>query len=135
MKEISNEKIFDLLAEKSFDQLDSNEQEIVLQELSKADYEAYYTTLHEFKAIDNNFESEETPKLKIEQQTSSWWQYKIPTYQVAASIALAVALTYAITQKTITYEFVSKSDSKPTLQNSISLEEEVYPENFVIDMN
>ncbi len=141
MKEIQNEKIFDLLANKTFQELTKDEEQLVLKEMSKEDYDDMQSIIGEFKSVDAALDIKTTiPTFKSKAKKSTkLWNYRIPSYQVAAMILVAIVLTFGFTKsKEIqSPEFVSNEQVKDTSffpGRSVSLENEDYPENLVISL-
>lgn len=135
MKEIENEKIFDLLGEKSFDLLNKDEKELVLKEMSKSEYEMYQSAVLDFKEIDDSIDL--MPVRNIPQKDNlkiNWWQGAIPIYQVAACLLLAISLTFVFTKKSLTKtEFkMITADTIVQQEQSLTLEKEAYPKSLVI---
>ncbi|GGF64536.1 hypothetical protein [Wenyingzhuangia marina] len=138
MKEIESDKIFDLLAIKSYEELDNAERELVDKELSPTEYESFRDVIRDFKEVDESIEliKPETT-FKKAQEKKKWWNYSIPTYQVAAVLVVAMMSTFILTknsmkQSTDIVQVNSQLDTLRTSKKSINMEEEKYPTAFVI---
>ncbi|MDO6736605.1 hypothetical protein [Wenyingzhuangia sp. 2_MG-2023] len=140
MKEINNEKIFDLLAIKSYEELNDLEREMVAKELSKQEYNDFRDVVEGFKEKDDEIELI-TSKNTFKEKTlgkRKWWNYKIPTYQVAAVLVIAILSTFMLTKKSIqspSYAVETNGKTLDTLmilKKSITIDKEEYPSAFVI---
>ena len=136
MKEIENEKIFDLLSQKSYEELTDTEKTLVAKELSMSEYKAYREVVFGFKVMDDAIEVKESEQ-RVKKQV--WWQYRIPTYQVAAVLVVAMVSTFVFTKNSLQHSpelsgtnYV-ELDTLASLKKSVNMIKEEYPTSFVIN--
>lgn len=140
MKDIQNEKIFDLLASKSYGELNDKEKELVNAELNPSEYDELREVISDFKEIDNTIEVVQPNTIRKEQRLKqAWWHYKVPSYQVAAVLVVAVVSTFVFTKKSMepSSRLVEarsvELDTLVNLKKSVNLLSEEYPSAFVIN--
>ncbi|MFK7808692.1 MAG: hypothetical protein AB8F74_12885 [Saprospiraceae bacterium] len=99
MKNIENipEELFDLFAQKSFDQLTAVEKLVVEDHMNSAEYEEYRKLVSDFQDIDNSIKVEPSEKRFTRTSESAIRKlltYRIPVYQAAAVLLLAGFFTF-----------------------------------------
>lgn len=140
MKEIENEKIFDLLAEKSYQDLGNLEKAIVDKELNEQEYEDFREVVSDFKLVDAVLEFKKPkPITENKGKHNDWWSYRMPSYQVAAVFVIAVVSTFLLTKNTINQPLPVvetnglELDTLVGFKKSINMVSEEYPSAFVIN--
>lgn len=124
---------FDLLKEKKYSELNQEEESLVLKWIQKEDYDAYHYLINE-SILGKRKEDIEIPEFPLirKQERSSLIHRRLPLSSVAAMLGIAVFVTAVATFHLSERRDLSNSnfDSYPTL----SVEEDEYPMNFIIEM-
>lgn len=91
------EELLDLLAQKSYQELNATEREMVSRFLSPESYDEYASLVSDFQQMDQELPAT-APQLKLpepQEKRSKLYQlftYRIPAYQAVAAIFLALVL-------------------------------------------
>ena len=127
------EKIFDLLASKSFDQLKENEKEMVLSSISEEEYRDMRKTVGEFLQADQameDFRQEKTRPVKSPKGLLEIINYPIPLYKVAAGLLLLMGL-FLILPEYQSEKNIDLSVVRDTIQKGTPIGIDKYPDSLI----
>ncbi|NME72277.1 hypothetical protein [Flammeovirga aprica] len=127
------DRLFDLFSQKSFEELTSEEQELVLKNMTEEEYQENYAMIHEFKEVDASITIATTSLATEKGKTINYFYQSIPVYKAVAGIVLAVLLSF------ILQFYVFQNEKKITVKDDVSpqstpLTEENYPSSLVVNL-
>lgn len=130
------EKIFELLASTSFEQLNTAEKLLVDQHMTESEYRDFYEIILDTKTLDQYIPIDipipafsKTPRSFI----SKILHYKMPFYQVAAALAFCILSTAYLTQQFSLSQSSDRSKTDTISNNGVSLAEDNFPEQLVFN--
>ena len=130
------EKIFELLSTTSFEQLNITEKLLVEKHMSESEYRDYHEIISDTKTLDQNILVDIPSPDFAKTQTSSISKiihYKMPFYQVAATLAFCILSTAYLTQHFSTGQSSDITQTNTTSKTGVSLAEDNFPEQLVFN--
>ncbi len=127
------EKIFDLLVSRSFDELNVEEKELVLESFTKEEYHTLHEGVQEFMKADKLI----TPVMANPVGTSDSKRrfgkianYPVPLYQVAAGILLLLGI-YFLMPENRSGNTIDLTVVRDTIQTGTPLSADRYPDKLI----
>lgn len=127
------EKIFDLLVSRSFDELNVEEKELVLDSFTKEEYQTLYEGVQEFIEADKLIApvlANPAGTLNNKGRFNKLANYPVPLYQVAAGLFLLIGL-YFLMPEYRTEANIDLTVVRDTIQSGIPLSADRYPEKLI----
>ncbi len=129
------EELFDLFTIGDFRNLNEDQKQVVLQHINVGEFDAYAAIVCDFQVLDSKRNTDlpkptHTPKGKS--RFTRVLNYRMPLYQVAASLAICILAT------TVMYKGSNKINGTPTDSTietvGVSLANDDYPAELIFDL-
>ncbi|MEN0004531.1 MAG: hypothetical protein AAF798_10315 [Bacteroidota bacterium] len=130
------DELFDLIGQKTFEELNATEKALVTQHLTAAEYDELRATISAFQEADSSlyFAPSKPPK---EARVPLWKRialYPIPLYQVAATLLLLLAFTLLWPMKSNQMDSTQQLEVIQAKQEGIPIKEDAYPDSLVFNL-
>ena len=128
------DKLFDLLSQKKYDELSLKEKEQVSHYMTKQDYGDFHASINNLQQVDSEINISIDPFIPTIKEPSTLYKifhYKIPLYQVAASILIFVC---ALSMFNMLYDDQPIDRRAKTKKTGVPVSQENYPNDLVFEL-
>jgi len=130
-------QLFDLIAEKKYENLSSDEKQMVENHLTQEEYNEIHNDIRDFRILDNQLKIVR-PVLKSKSSKPSLLyriiNYKVPVYIVASCMALLFFVYFLFSESQDSNQQTPHKDSHHISKDGVPIHQDNYPGDLVFEL-